>query len=75
MPDSEALLISFMPALIDLSALIAKLIVAHAGLRELPKVLDRRIRDILQGFFRKERLVRGDDNIWHGDQSRKHVVT
>ena len=54
-----------MPALLDLPALIAKLIVAHAGLRELPKIPDRRIRDILQRLIRKKRLMRRNYNVRH----------
>ena len=63
-----------MPALLDFSALIAQFIITHPGLLEFPEVFDRRIRDVLQRFFREERLVRGDDDIRHGDQSRKHIV-
>lgn len=72
---SETSLFSFFFALFDITAVITEFIVADAVIFIIRnEIVYRRFRDIVQGLFCQESLMRGHNDVRHGDQAGQGII-
>ena len=74
MPYSEAFLFSFLAAVFDIAAAVAKLIFTPAVFGKVPEIGECGIGNIRECFFGKECLMGGDDDVRHRNQARENII-
>ena len=68
--SSEAFLLSHFFTLLNVAAAVAKFIVTNPIIIETGQdIVDSGFSDVVQRLFRQESLMRGNDYVWHGNQS------